>query len=111
MKPSATPRTFRWLVVATFAILPAWTQSAQKELFEDAQRQIVPKAEEPIGELMVGRTTIVIAHRLSTVRSVDRILVFQDGAIVEQGSHHKLLAIEDGHYRTLYAIQAQSLAS
>ena len=66
--------------------------------------------QEAIGELMVGRTTIVIAHRLSTVRSVDRILVFQDGAIVEQGSHHKLLAIEDGHYRTLYAVQAQSLA-
>lgn len=67
--------------------------------------------QEAIDELMVGRTTIVIAHRLSTVRSVDRILVFQDGAIVEQGSHHTLLAIEDGHYRTLHAIQAQSLAS
>jgi len=61
--------------------------------------------------LMEGRTAIVIAHRLSTVRSVDRILVFHQGRVVEQGSHAKLLAIEDGHYRTLYAVQAQSLAS
>jgi ATP-binding cassette subfamily B protein len=66
--------------------------------------------QEAIDDLMEGRTTIVIAHRLSTVRSVDRILVFHQGRIVEQGSHARLLAIEDGHYRTLYAVQARSLA-
>ncbi|CAM2065453.1 DUF1460 domain-containing protein [Sulfidibacter corallicola] len=71
MKPSATPRTIRWLVVAIFAILPAWTQSAQKELFEDAQRQIVPKAEEPIGELMVviGETFLGIPYEGYTLES------------------------------------------
>src|SRR3546814_5981588 len=44
-----------------------------------------------IEELMEGRTTIVIAHRLSTVRAVDRVLVFEAGAVVEQGTHAELL--------------------
>ncbi len=62
-----------------------------------------------IEELMEGRTTIVIAHRLSTVRSVDRILVFEAGAVVEQGSHAELLAREDGPFRRLHAIQLEGL--
>jgi ABC-type protease/lipase transport system fused ATPase/permease subunit len=43
-------------------------------------------------ELMVGRTTVVIAHRLSTIRGADRILVFQDGRVVEEGRHGELVA-------------------
>jgi ATP-binding cassette subfamily B protein len=66
--------------------------------------------QEAIEDLMEGRTTIVIAHRLSTVRAVDRILVFQDGAIVEQGSHAELLAREEGHFKRLHSLQAQGLA-
>ena len=50
--------------------------------------------------LMAGRTTIVIAHRLSTVRSADRILVFDDGAVVEEGRHVDLLA-QGGAYARL----------
>ena len=65
--------------------------------------------QESVEKLMEGRTTIVIAHRLSTVRAVDRILVFRDGAIVEQGSHRDLLAREDGHFRRLHALQAEGL--
>jgi len=57
--------------------------------------------------LMAGRTTIVIAHRLSTIRGADRILVFQGGRIVEQGSHASLLA-RQGVYARLDAI-AQGL--
>ena len=54
-----------------------------------------------IRTMLRGRTSFVIAHRLSTVRDVDRILVLEHGAIVESGSHHDLLARE-GRYAALY---------
>jgi ATP-binding cassette, subfamily B, bacterial len=56
--------------------------------------------------LMKGRTSIVIAHRLSTVRSLDRILVFDRGDIVEQGTHAVLAARPGGIYRALFERQA-----
>jgi ATP-binding cassette, subfamily B, bacterial len=51
--------------------------------------------------ILKSTTSILIAHRLSTVRSVDRILVLQQGRIIEQGSHDRLLQ-EGGHYAELY---------
>lgn len=54
--------------------------------------------------LMTGRTCFVIAHRLSTIQTADKILVLKDGAVVEQGSHHALLA-EKGFYASLYQSQ------
>jgi ATP-binding cassette, subfamily B, bacterial len=48
-----------------------------------------------------GRTSIVIAHRLSTVRAADRIIVLRNGQIIEQGNHEGLLA-SGGHYAELY---------
>jgi ATP-binding cassette subfamily B protein len=59
--------------------------------------------------LMVGRTTIVIAHRLSTVRSLDRLLVFDKGKIVEEGTHEQLVKREGGIYRRLFERQALEL--
>jgi len=56
--------------------------------------------------LMKGRTSIVIAHRLSTLRSLDRILVFDHGRIVEQGTHAVLAARPGGLYRGLFERQA-----
>jgi ATP-binding cassette subfamily B protein len=56
--------------------------------------------------LMKGRTSIVIAHRLSTVRSLDRILVFDRGEVVEQGNHATLAARPGGIYRGLFEMQA-----
>jgi ATP-binding cassette, subfamily B, bacterial len=60
-------------------------------------------------QLMHGRTTITIAHRLATIRAVDRILVFDQGRIVEQGSHDELVARPGSHYRRLYEMQALGL--
>lgn len=55
---------------------------------------------------MQGRTTIVIAHRLSTIEAADQIVVLKEGQIVEQGTHHELLALE-GHYCELHQAQFQ----
>lgn len=62
--------------------------------------------QEAMQRLMRGRTAIVIAHRLATVRSLDRILVFDRGRIVEQGDHAALVARPDGLYRALFERQA-----
>ena len=59
-----------------------------------------------IATLMEGRTAIVVAHRLSTIRAADRILVFEAGRITEQGSHDQLMALPDGRYRRLFDIQS-----
>lgn len=61
--------------------------------------------QESLEALMEGRTTIVIAHRLSTLSRMDRILVFDQGEIVEEGSHDELLTRE-GHYAKMWAMQA-----
>lgn len=53
---------------------------------------------------MKGRTTFIIAHRLSTVRKADTILLLDGGRIAEQGSHDELMAIPDGKYRKLYEL-------
>ena len=53
---------------------------------------------------MHGRTTFTIAHRLTTIRSADKILVLTDEGIVEQGSHAELMAREDGVYHRLYQL-------
>jgi len=61
--------------------------------------------QEALEKLMKGRTSLVIAHRLSTVRKADRIIVLSDGRIVEQGSHTELLSNGTGLYRTLTELQ------
>lgn len=53
---------------------------------------------------MQGRTSFVIAHRLSTIRNADQLLVIQNGAIVERGTHDSLLA-QEGFYHHLFTMQ------
>lgn len=65
---------------------------------------------EALDRLMAGRTTLVIAHRLSTVRSADQILVFDDGAIVEAGTHDVLLK-NGGAYAHLVSRQLAGMQS
>jgi ATP-binding cassette subfamily B protein len=62
--------------------------------------------QEAMDRLMAGRTSIVIAHRLSTVRTMDRILVFSHGVIVEDGNHEALLHRPHGQYRRLFDRQS-----
>jgi ATP-binding cassette subfamily B protein len=65
--------------------------------------------QEAMERLMAGRTSIVIAHRLSTVRMLDRILVFNGGRVVEEGKHEDLVRREGGTYRRLFERQALGL--
>jgi subfamily B ATP-binding cassette protein MsbA len=62
--------------------------------------------QESLGRLMAGRTTLVIAHRLRTIRRADQILVLEDGRIVERGTHDELIGT-GGRYHDLYTYQAR----
>ena len=62
------------------------------------------KIQEALGEVVKGRTTFVIAHRLSTVRQADLVLVLEEGRIAERGTHSELLE-RDGFYRKIYDMQ------
>jgi len=61
--------------------------------------------QQALDRLMRGRTSVIVAHRLSTVRGADRIYVIKDGRAVESGTHAELLARPDGVYRTLVELQ------
>lgn len=62
--------------------------------------------QESLSYLMEGRTTLVVAHRLSTLSDMDRILVFHEGEVIEDGTHEELVAA-GGHYATLWEMQAE----
>lgn len=61
--------------------------------------------QDALNNLMKGRTTLVIAHRLSTVKEADEIIVMENGSIVEQGNHYELIEIEESIYRKLTLLQ------
>jgi ABC-type multidrug transport system fused ATPase/permease subunit len=63
--------------------------------------------QDALDKLMQGRTTIVVAHRLSTIRNVDKILVFENGTISESGNHAELV-VKSGKYNKLYTMQTNS---
>jgi len=80
-------------------------------LFDEATSSLDSKSERSIlaalREIAEGHTSLVIAHRLSTIVDADRIVVLDQGSIVEQGTHHELLALE-GRYAELWATQLRS---
>lgn len=61
--------------------------------------------QQALERIMIGRTTFVIAHRLSTVRKATEILVLEDGQIIEEGKHEELIIKENGVYKNLSALQ------
>jgi subfamily B ATP-binding cassette protein MsbA len=66
---------------------------------------LIQKAMEKLTE---NRTSLIIAHRLATVKKADNIIVMHSGKIIEQGSHYELIKLEKGYYRNLYEVQFDS---
>jgi len=95
------------------AIARAFLADAPILIFDEATSSLDSESEvliqQAMERLMVGRTTLVIAHRLSTVRSLDRLLVFDKGRVVEEGDHAELIRLEGGIYRRLFERQALEL--
>jgi subfamily B ATP-binding cassette protein MsbA len=91
------------------AIARAFLKDAPILILDEATSSLDNESErlvqEALARLMRGRTTIVVAHRLSTIRHADRIAVLDDGWLLELGTHEALLA-QDGLYAHLWRLQA-----
>jgi ATP-binding cassette, subfamily B, bacterial len=89
----------------------AFMRDAQILILDEPSAALDAKAEyelfSRLQQLAHGRTAIFISHRFSTVRRADRILVFEEGRLIEQGTHHELLAL-GGRYAELFNLQAAS---
>lgn len=95
------------------AIARAFLADAPVLILDEATSSLDSESEvliqQAMERLMVGRTTLVIAHRLSTVRALDRLLVFDRGEIIEEGDHDELIRLSDGIYRRLFERQPLEL--
>ena len=78
---------------------------ATSSLDSESERYI----QDSLASLVMGRTVIAVAHRLSTIRKMDRIVVVKDGRIAEEGSHDLLVKIENGIYQELWSLQSNGL--
>jgi subfamily B ATP-binding cassette protein MsbA len=91
------------------SFLRAYVTNPSILVLDEATSSIDSHSEELIQEatnkITNGRTSIVIAHRLATIKNADKIIVMNQGEIVEQGTHNQLLEIENGYYRNLYEVQ------
>ena len=91
------------------AIARAMIKNAPIVILDEATSALDNKSEKivqrALDNLMKNKTVFVIAHRLSTIFNADKILVIENGSIVEQGTHETLINIENGKYRSLYNMQ------
>ena len=91
------------------AFLRAYVHKPQILILDEATSSVDSHSEKLIQEatdkMTEGRTSIIIAHRLTTVKKADKIIVLDKGKIVEIGNHEELLKIENGYYRNLYEVQ------
>jgi subfamily B ATP-binding cassette protein MsbA len=62
-------------------------------------------------KLTQNRTSLIIAHRLATVKKADNIIVMDSGKIIEQGSHSELIKLQKGYYKNLYEVQFDNKAN
>jgi ATP-binding cassette subfamily B protein len=96
------------------AIARAFLADAPILILDEATSSLDAESEaavqQAIERLMQNRTTIVIAHRLSTVRAMDRLIVFDKGRIVEDGDHDRLMRLDHGIYRRLFERQVRAMA-
>lgn len=96
------------------AIARAFLANAPILILDEATSNLDSESEvliqKAMEQLMHGRTALVIAHRLSTVRALDRLLVFDRGRIIEEGDHAALIRLQGGIYRRLFERQAMELA-
>jgi ATP-binding cassette subfamily B protein len=95
------------------AIARAFLADAPILILDEATSSLDSESEvliqQAMERLMMGRTTLVVAHRLSTVRALDRLLVLDKGKVIEEGSHDALIRLENGLYRRLFERQALEL--
>lgn len=95
------------------AIARAFLANAPVLILDEATSSLDSESEvliqQAMERLMIGRTTLVIAHRLSTVRALDRLLVFDKGKVLEEGDHDALIRKPGGIYRRLFERQALEL--
>ena len=91
------------------AFLRAYVSNPEILILDEATSSIDSYSEQLIQdattEITKNRTSIVIAHRLATIKSADMIIVMDQGKIVEKGTHNELLMIESGYYKNLYDVQ------
>ncbi|HWR21788.1 MAG TPA: ABC transporter ATP-binding protein [Verrucomicrobiae bacterium] len=94
------------------AVARAFARDACVLILDEPTASLDARAEHAIfsrfRELLKGRTTILISHRFSTVSMADRILVLDQGRLIEQGTHQELMA-HNGHYATLYNLQERQM--
>ncbi|MBN1630685.1 MAG: ABC transporter ATP-binding protein [Thermoleophilia bacterium] len=93
------------------ALARAFVRNAQILVFDEPTSALDPQAEwdvfQHIKELAKGRSVVLISHRFSTVRTADRIHIFDQGRVIESGTHEELMAL-GGRYADMYEVQAQA---
>lgn len=93
------------------SFLRAYLSNPRILILDEATSSVDSKTEKliqyAISKIIQNKTSIIIAHRLSTILNSDKIIVLENGKIVESGSHEQLISIENGFYKKLYELQFQ----